>query len=53
MSDIKILSGGAANGLVNAVRSEFLAVTGHGIVVILARLGVCSIASWVVRLSIS
>jgi len=32
MSDIKILSGGAANGLVNAVRSEFLAVTGHGIV---------------------
>jgi len=32
MSDIKILSGGAANGLVNAVRPEFMAVTGHTIV---------------------
>ncbi|MEK9776860.1 MAG: substrate-binding domain-containing protein [Quisquiliibacterium sp.] len=32
MSEVKILSGGAANGLVNAIRAEFLTATGHNIV---------------------
>jgi len=32
MSDVKILSGGAANGLVNAVRADFLQATGSNIV---------------------
>jgi molybdate transport system substrate-binding protein len=32
MSDVKILSGGAANGLVNAIRSEFLKETNLNIV---------------------
>ena len=32
MSDVKILSGGAANGLVNAVRADFLLATGSNIV---------------------